>query len=122
MGAGGQEDQSVGVIETQLLHLVLVLLEGICKQGSQGHYPLLTSFGCAPNMISGGIPITLEGLINQYLTFYPVDTIPSQSPDFCISHSRAYPQQKEWIKPFLFYLEVTLHCLNISSGEHITLH
>ena len=31
VGAGGQEDQSVGVIETQLLHLLLVLLEGICK-------------------------------------------------------------------------------------------
>ena len=34
MGAGGQEDQPVRVIETQLLHLLLVLLEGICKQGS----------------------------------------------------------------------------------------
>jgi hypothetical protein len=52
MGARSEKHQPVGVIETQLLHLVLVLLEGSCKQGGQGHYPLLACFGCAPDVVT----------------------------------------------------------------------
>jgi len=121
VGAGGEKHQPVGVIETQLLHLLLVLLERCGEQWGERHYPLLACLGAAPNMISGGIPIPLEGLVNQYLLLIPVDTIPSQTPDFCISHPRAHPQQEERVKPFFVGLEVTQHRLDFSGREHITL-
>lgn len=53
VGVGGEKHQPVRVIETQLLHLLLVLLEGGCDQCGERHYPLLACLGAAPDVVSG---------------------------------------------------------------------
>lgn len=122
VGAGSEEDQSVGVIETQLLHLLLVLLEDFSNQWRQRHQPLLACLGGSPDVLSGGIPVSLEGLVNQDFAVIPTEAVPSQSPDFGITHSSAHPQQEERVIPVLVGLEVLEHCLDFSGSEHIALH
>jgi len=51
VGVGRQEDQPVRVIETQLLHLPLVLPQDLSKQWGQRHQPLLACLGAAPDVL-----------------------------------------------------------------------
>ena len=53
VGAGRKEDQPVRVIETQVLHLLLVLSQGAGDQWGERHQPLLTRLGASPDVISG---------------------------------------------------------------------
>ena len=68
VGVGREEDQSVGVIETQLLHLTLMLLQGGGDQRGEWDDPLLTCLGGAPDVLTGGIPVPPEGLADEDFT------------------------------------------------------
>ena len=65
VGVGGEEHQSVRVIEIPLLHLPLMLLQDGGNQRGQGHHPLLACLGAAPDVVAGAIPITSEGLADE---------------------------------------------------------
>ena len=52
VAGGGDKHQSVGVVNPQLLHLLLVLLEGLQHLGRQGHHTLPPCLGGRPTVLT----------------------------------------------------------------------
>ena len=93
VAGGGDKHQPVGVIHAQLLHLLLMLPQGLQHLGRQWHHTLSPCLRWSPLHLPTGISITPQALADQHLTFLPADAIPGQplisafrSP--VLSHSR----------------------------------
>ena len=82
---GGEKHQPIRLMHTQVLHLPLVLSQGLKHLRSKGHHTLLARLGGSPLNRPAGIPTTPQALHHQHLSLFPADAIPGQATDYGIS-------------------------------------
>lgn len=119
MGDGCEEHQSRGGIETDGIHLVLMLPQHLEHLGMEWHHSLLACLGGCWDEPMGGETIDSQGFVNQEFSFLPPDAIPGECPEFPVAKTRAQPQEEQGIEPSIVGLQIGEDCLDLIGREDI---
>ena len=119
MGLGSEEHQPSWGIQTDGIHLDLMLPQHLEHLGMEGHHPLLACLGGCGDEPMGGETIDPQGFVNQEFSLLPPDAIPGQCPQFPVPKTRAQPQEKQGIEPGIVGLQIGEDCLDFICREDI---
>ena len=119
VGDGCQEDESIGVEETQRVHLLLMLPQHLEHLLIQRHNPFFARLGSRGDEPMGCKSIDPEGLVNQQFSIRPMNAIPGECPEFPVTQTSAQPKQKEGIEPIFVALEILQDCLDLMGAKDI---